>query len=447
VVAARHFLLLSDAAAPLVLGEAPLGVMGLGRALAAGGASVTVLCLASPDAAASVPGLARRLRTVKVTLGAEVKDVALFEGRSHFSQAHLMVAGAEGRHRGESAILLAEAGRALGEDGLLKADVVVAWGETAALALSVLPASVRLFVVPSGRVGGPLTPIEAAEMESAGIAAGLAGNHSLAALGAASANAIVSPSSSSARLLASDPGLSDRASDEPLVAVRFGCDDPPNDPATDPDLPANFSAKALSGKLDCRRAITKRYSLALGPRTLLLGSGQLRRGKGGEELLSALSALGKLDVVTLIPGEGDPDLIDRARRLAVQSPGRLAVLENGHSQERVLRAAADAVLCADPDDRTARACGLAQRYGALPIALDVGASRDFLVDYDSASATGSAILFGALDAYEIEGAVRRAMELRAVADGFAPLVQRLMEIAPRWGQTAAAFEEICAAFA
>jgi hypothetical protein len=133
--------------------------------------------------------------------------------------------------------------------------------------------------------------------------------------------------------------------------------------------------------------------------------------------------------------------------LAIQSPGRLAVVDGGDAHERYLRAAADALLCADSDDRTARGPGLAQRYGALPIALDAGAARDYLVDYDFASATGSAILFGALNSYEIEAAVRRAMALRAVADGFAPLVQRLMETAPRWAQTAAAFEEISAAFA
>jgi starch synthase len=284
-------------------------------------------------------------------------------------------------------------------------------------------------------------------VEAAGVGTVAVGSRFLGAVGAAFANAIVAPSPSAARLLESDVSFSERASDEPFVAVRFGCDDPPNDPATDSALPANFSTKALAGKLECRRVLTRRHSLALGPRTLLLGTAQLKRGKGGEELLSVLESLAKLDVVTLVPGEGDPDLLERARKLAVQSPARLAVLDKEDAQERILRASADAVLCVDPDDRTGRAAGLAQRYGALPLALDTGASRDYLVDYDIASATGSAILFGSLDAYELEGAVRRALALRSDADAFAPLVQRLMEVAPRWSQTAAAFDEISATFA
>ena len=430
----------------MVFGEAPLGVMGLARALVASGSPATVLCLAAPDVAAHVPGLARRLRTVNVNMLDGARELALFDGKAPLSQAQLIAVGAEGRNRGESAALLAGAARALVNDGLLRADVAVAWGETAALSLSLVPAVARLFVVPSGRVGGELSAAEIALVESAGTATAPVDTRSLAALGAAFANAIVTPSASAARLLENDPTFAERASDEPFVAVRFGCDDPPNDPATDPALPANFSPKGLAGKLECRRAVTRRYSLALGARTLLLGCAQLRRDKGGQELLAALDALSELDVVVLFPGDGDADLVERARRLAVQSPGRLALLDRGDGQERILRAAADAILCADMDDRTGRAAGLAQRYGALPIVFDTSAARDHLVDYDLASATGSAILFGSLEGHELAGAVRRALTLRSSADGFTPLVQRLMETAPRWSQTAAAVEEIAAAF-
>lgn len=448
-MSARSFLLVSDAAAPLVSGETPLGVVGLGRALVSAGASAIVVSLAKPEAAAAVPGLARRLRTVSVRVGGQVRDVALFEGKVPFSQAQAIVIGAVGQNRGESALLLAESIRVLGEDGLLhKPDVAVAWGETAALALSVVQAPVRLFVEPSGRPGEPLDGDELSTIEPTGILADRTGSGpaSLAGIGAAFANAIIAPSKSAARLLEGDVGLTERASDEPVVPLRFGCDDPPHDPGSDPALPATFSSKALSGKVECRRALTKRLSLAVGPRTLLLGCGALKHGKGGDELLAALPALSKLDVAVLIPGDGDGDLLERAKREAIQSPGRLALLDPGEASERLLRAAADAVLCLDSDDRTGRATGLAQRYGALPIAVDAAASRDFLVDYDARSATGSAILFGGLDPYQIEAAVRRAIALRGVADGFAPLVQRLMDAAPRWAQTAAAIEEICASF-
>ena len=442
----KRYLFVADATAPLASGEAPLGVMGLARALGAAGAGATILSLGIPEQLDRVPGLARRLRTIRASTPDGPREIALYEGKAPLSQAAMVIAGAVGGDRMASAVLLAEAVRALGDDGLIRTDVAVAWGETAALALSRSAASVRVFVVPSGRLGPMLTAAEFATMESAGYSDIPVSNRSLAAIGAAASVAIIAPSASSARVLEADVELSERASDEPFVAVRFGCDDPPHDPATDASLPAVYSGEALGGKAECRRAVVRRYALATGPRTLLLGTASLRRGKGGEELLAALDSLSSLDVAILVPGDGDADLLDRVKRLALHSPGRLAVLEVGDASERLLRAATDAILLADLDDRTGRAAGLAQRYGCLPIAIDGGASRDYLVDYDAASATGSGLLYGASDAHEIAAAVSRAIALRSSSDAWTELVRRLMESAPRWSQTAATFDEICSAF-
>jgi starch synthase len=252
---------------------------------------------------------------------------------------------------------------------------------------------------------------------------------------------------SAARALGANAGLASRASDEPLVAVRFGSDEPPNDPANDPALPATFSASQLAGKMECRRAMARRCSLALGPRTLFLTVPPLRQDKGGNVVLAALERLSPYDVVTILPSTNDPEMAERANLLAIQNPGRIAILAaDDHASERQVRAAADAVLLADDDDRTGRAAALAQRYGALPIAVDEGANRDYLVDYDPRSGTGSALLYGSLEPFQIESAIRRAIALRADGDLWAPLVKALLDSAPRWAAAASAIDEICAQF-
>ena len=81
------------------------------------------------------------------------------------------------------------------------------------------------------------------------------------------------------------------------------------------------------------------------------------------------------------------------------------------SDERLARGAADAILLGDDHDRIGRAAGLALLYGTLPIAPDVGANHDYLVDYDARSRTGHAILYSAATPFEIESAVRRALTL------------------------------------
>jgi starch synthase len=267
------------------------------------------------------------------------------------------------------------------------------------------------------------------------------------ALGSLAANAIFAPSPSAARANENDPALATRASDEPFEAVRFGCDDPPHDPATDPALPATYSATSLAGKAECRRVLARRCSLALGPRTLLLTVGPLLKDEGAEAMLAGVERLAPFDVVTLISPHGDRDLVERARLLAIQNPGRVALLAgDGPAEERLARAAADAILLGDDHDQAGRTAGLALLYGTLPIAPNTGANRDYLVDYDQRSSTGHAVLYTGTSPFEIEGAVRRAIAARADSDVWSDLVKALFACAPRWAGAAAAVDEIASQY-
>jgi hypothetical protein len=441
-LAGRDFLIIAEAVSPLGEGVAAIGASGLSRALAALGNRTTVLTLASPEAASRVPGLARRLRTVSATVGARTHDLTLYEGRAVLSDAQLLVLGAETPSRAEATALLAGAVRSLSADKLISPEVAIGWGESAAAALSASSAPVRLFVLPTGHTGAPLTPAES-EILGPLLLGDDSASHSLVALGCLGANAIVAPSPSAARASESDPGLASRASDEPFVSLRFGCDEPPNDPATDPALPASFSASALSGKAECRRAIARRCSLALGPRTLLLTTGPLSHDADAEAILAGIERLAPFDVATIIVPRGEPEAIERARLLALRQPGRVAIFPGAEAvDERFARGAADAILLGDDHDRIGRSAGLALLYGTIPITPDVGTNRDYLVDYDPASRTGHAILYSAATPFEIESAVRRALTLRADGDVWAPLVQTLIGSAPRWTSTAAALIEM-----
>jgi len=381
-------------------------------------------------------------------VGEESFDLNLHEGKAALSNAELLVIDAEPGNPGRTAALLGSAVKSLSADGLIAPEVTIGWGETSAVALSATSAAIRLFALPSGRVGHALSGQEAQAMTAQVMTGdGRATVGSLAALGSLAANAIITPSPSAARAVESDPELAARAADEPFVALRFGCDDPPHDPASDPALPTNYSAAAPEGKLECRRALARRYSLALGPRTLLLSTAPLRAEHGGDAILAALGRLDGYDVAVAIPAAGDPQLVDRANVLAIEHPGRVAVVGGDDpAEERRLRAASDAILVGEDDDRTGRAAGAALLYGTLPIAIDGGAARDYLVDYDPGSATGSAILFGALLAFDVEGAIRRAIALRADPDLWTPLVKSLFASAPRWASAAAIVEEVCAAY-
>ena len=442
-MAGRDILLIAEAVAPLGDGVAALGAAGLSRALAALGHRTTVLTLASADVASRVPGLARRLRTVTAAVAGQTHELTLFEGRALLSDAQLLVLAATPQSRAETAALLAAAVRSLANDKLVTPEVTIGWGEPASAALSATSATVRLFVLPTGRLGPSLAPPEA-ELLGPLLLGDESASHSLVALGCLGANAIIAPSPSAARATEGDPGLASRASDEPVIAVRFGCDDPPNDPGSDPALPVNFTAASLAGKAECRRAIARRCSLALGPRTLLLTTGPLQRDGGAEAILAGIERLAPFDVATIIVPRGDAEVVEHARLLALKQPGRVALFPGvDAADERLARGAADAILLGDDHDRIGRAAGLALLYGTLPIAPEVvGANRDYLVDYDEGSRTGHAILYANAAPFEIESAVRRALTLRADVDVWTPFVKTLMTSAPRWSAAAASVVEI-----
>jgi glycogen synthase len=83
------------------------------------------------------------------------------------------------------------------------------------------------------------------------------------------------------------------------------------------------------------------------------------------------------------------------------------------------------------------------RYGTLPLAPDSAAYHDYMVDFDVASRSGTALLFQPDDAYEQVSVVLRAAALRGNPDVWHELQWRLMRLAPPWASTAALFETLC----
>ena len=112
----RDILIIADAVAPLADGESPLAAIGLSRALAAAGHRTTVLSLGEARAVERVPGLARRLRTIKASVGASSYDLSLYEGKAALSNAELLIIAAEPGSRGHTAALLGSAVKSLSAD-------------------------------------------------------------------------------------------------------------------------------------------------------------------------------------------------------------------------------------------------------------------------------------------------------------------------------------------
>jgi hypothetical protein len=437
------YVIIAEGIAPLAEGPAAAGAIGLAAAFAASGRRVCVLSQATPEQAARQVGLARRLRTVTASVGGQPLAMPLYEGRAAGSAAHLFVLAVEPESRGRTAALLGSAAAAFVADGLFRPALVVGWGETSAGALSAIAGSSslrRVFVIPDGRAGDPLPPEEVAALAEID---DLGAGRSLLTRGLISSDALVVPSPSAAATLERHPALAALASDQPIAVVRMGCDDAPHDPQSDPAISSHFSQENIAGKAECRKALARRLSLAVGPRTLLVATAPLEHGRESQAVLAALSQLSGLDVSVIVRTGPDRALAEKAKLLAIQNPGKIAVVAEGDAVAgRELLAATDALLLGTEGDLTGRTAGLALRYGALPIAPDAGAFADFLVDYDPGSGTGTALLYGSGSSFEVLGALRRAIGLRAHGERWSILPPALMRNAPRWSSAASRFETL-----
>lgn len=436
-------LIVGDEVSPVCGSDVAACAAALSRALSAAKHRVTILTLASQELATGLPGMARRLRKVLAHLADGDRECSLFEGRSSVSQCALYVLGVEPEDRGHKTAFLANAAAALVRDEICRPDAIIAWGESAAAVLPAIQANARVFVLPSGTWGPPLSPGERAALDPNAPDLAMA-KGSLAGLGAIDADVVVFPSPSSARAFEAAREFSFRASDQPVVSIRFGCDEAPYDPSTDPVLSATFSAELPAGKADCRKALARRTSLALGPRTLLVATAPLAIAEGGRMLIDTLARLVRSDVAIVVPAAGEHALVDQIKRIAIETPGKIAVYsEASQAAERQILAGADVILLADKDNHLARTAGLAMRYGVLPLVPDCAAYRDHVIDYDVASQTGNGLLYQPSDDYEHTSVVFRAASLRADPDVWQPLQRLLMRTAPRWESTAALFEGLC----
>ena len=222
-MAGRDFLLIADAVAPLGEGVAALGAAGFSRALAA----------ARPPDHGAHPG-ERGRRGARSRPGAAAANGERRGRRPHPRADAVRGARADERRaaagagrapesRAETAALLAAAVRSLANDKLISPEVTIGWGEPTAAALSATSATVRLFVLPTGRLGPSLAPPEA-EILGPLLLGDESASHSLVALGCLGANAIVAPSPSAARATEGDPGAGvariRRAGDRRSLRVR-----------------------------------------------------------------------------------------------------------------------------------------------------------------------------------------------------------------------------------
>ncbi len=221
-----------------------------------------------------------------------------------------------------------------------------------------------------------------------------------------------------------------------LTGILNGLDTGLWDPANDPHIPQPYSAQDPSGKRTAKRQLTERFGLA-GERPLMAVVSRLVEQKGIDIFCAAARSLVEGGWSLLVLGSGDRELEEWVAGLARDEEQIAAHIGYDETLAHLVYAAADAVAIPSRFEP----CGLTQmigmRYGALPIARQVGGLRDTIRHGE----TG--FLFCAMSASALLWAAGQALE-RWHGDEWNEMMGRAMRQDFSWERSAGRYLEVYA---
>ena len=230
-----------------------------------------------------------------------------------------------------------------------------------------------------------------------------------------------------------------RALADRLVGIRNGIDVNEWNPATDPHIPARFSADDMPGKTRCKAALQEAWGLPQRADIPLFGmSARLVSQKGLDQIVASQS-LRLLDAQFIFLGAGEAQFENALRELAARFPQRVGVnTAFTDTLEHELLAGADFLMMPSLYEP----CGLtqmrAQLYGALPVARRVGGLADTIED----GVTG--ILYEAYSPEAFDLAIQRAVTMFQDRAWFMELAQGAMRKDFSWRQSAEMYQKVYA---
>jgi starch synthase len=248
------------------------------------------------------------------------------------------------------------------------------------------------------------------------------------------ADLITTVSPTHAREICSDEygmGLEDslRARGAAVSGILNGVDYEEWDPRRDRYLPQHYDAASLAVKRALKRSFLAREGLATAPQAPLAGIVSRLAAQKGIELISAalpkVLAARPLGFVAL--GNGEPQYEEMFTALERDFPGRVR-FHCGYDDELAhwIEAASDVFLMPSRYEP----CGLNQmyslRYGTVPIVRRTGGLADSVQHYDSATGTGTGVVFNDFNPSALERALNTALDLYAAPEHWARMVSNGM---------------------
>ncbi|MCX5724422.1 MAG: glycogen synthase GlgA [Nitrospirae bacterium] len=237
-----------------------------------------------------------------------------------------------------------------------------------------------------------------------------------------------------------------RNREDRLLGILNGIDTDRWNPATDPYLPAKYSAADRSGKQRCKQALQREFGLPETSAPLLSVIARLTSQKGLDLVAAIIPELVAMDLQLVILGTGEPELEAEFQALQARYPHRLG-LRIGFDEGLAHRIEGGADVFLMPSRY--EPCGLSQlyslRYGTVPVVRKTGGLADTVVPLAAQAgqrerATGFHVEADAAEA--LLAVLRRTVALYQDRSAWGQLVEAGMNADVSWARSASEYDRL-----
>ena len=175
-----------------------------------------------------------------------------------------------------------------------------------------------------------------------------------------------------------------------LHGILNGIDYTRWNPATDPYLPAHYSADDLSGKATCKKDLQRAAGFKPDARVPLLGMiTRLVPQKGIDILAGAIEDIVATGAQLVLLGTGDSRYAEACREWAARWPKQVCSwIEFSSALAHQIEAGVDVFLMPSEFEPCGQNQLYSMRYGTIPLVHGVGGLEDSVIDYSEKGGTG-----------------------------------------------------------
>jgi starch synthase len=226
-----------------------------------------------------------------------------------------------------------------------------------------------------------------------------------------------------------------------LQGILNGIDYDLVDPATDPNLAANYTIERLDDRVANKLALQREAGLPQDANTPVIGMvSRLTDQKGVDILADVLDHLLDLDLQFVLLGTGEQNYHDLFTRASRDYPDKAAVfLTFNAALTSKIHAGSDLYLMPSRVEPCGTGQMIAMHYGSVPIVRATGGLADTVEDYDPRTGKGNGFVFDAYDRWALFAAVVRALESYKYGDRWRELQARNMRRDFSWRASAAKY--------